>query len=98
MKERSRLKKCAFDDGIIAVLRHCAKTVFRLLIVDAAFYFSLTVYVLLRYYAHQLGLESFPVSPISCVSGVSAFIIVFFTSQAWQRCVFAASCSRAACS
>ena len=93
MKERSRLKKCAFEDGIIAVFRHCAKTVFRLLVVDAAFYVSIAVYVLLRYYAHRLGVESFPVSPISCVSGVSAFIIVFFTSQAWQRCVGVASSS-----
>ena len=74
VKERTRLKKCAFDDGLVAVFRHGAKTVFRLVVFDAAFYISIVVYVLLRYYAHELGVESFPVSPIACVGSLAAFI------------------------
>jgi hypothetical protein len=85
VKERSRLKKCAFEDGLAAVFRHGAKTVFRLVIFDAAFYVSIVVYVLLRYYSHELGVDAFPMSPIACVGSLAAFIVVFFTSQAWQR-------------
>lgn len=85
VKERSRLKKCAFDDGLFAVIRHGAKTVFRLLVHDSAFFISTGGYVLLRYYARDIGVEPFPLSPVSAVGSLAAFIVVFFVSQAWQR-------------
>ncbi len=87
VRQRAKLKNSAFEDGLAAVVRHFAKTVFRLLLFDAAFYTSVFGYVLLRWYGRSEGLEAFPLTPISCVGSLAAFIIVFFTSQAWQRFV-----------
>ena len=69
------------------MVRHFKKTVFRLLLFDGAFYTSCFGYVPLRWYARHGGLNAFPLTPISCVGSLAAFIVVFFTSHAWQRFV-----------
>jgi hypothetical protein len=80
VRQRTKLKKGAFEDGIAAVVRHFAKTVFRLLLFDTSFYISLIGYVLLRWYGRAVGLQAFPLTPISCVGSLAAFIIVFYSA------------------
>ena len=87
LRQRAKLKSGAFEDGLPAVVHHWRKTVLRLLITDGAFYTSLVGYVLLRWHGRAAGLSAFPLTPISCVGSLASFIVVFYTSQAWQRFV-----------
>ena len=53
---------------------------------DVQFWLSQAGYVLLRFYARKYGCTAFPsLTPVSAVGSLSAFILVFFTSQAWSR-------------
>lgn len=85
MRSRNKLKNSAFEDGLPAVVRHVAKTVFRLLIHDGAFYTSLVGYVLLRWYGRSVGVQAFPLTPISSVGSLAAFIVVFFSARLARR-------------
>ena len=85
VRSRAKLKNSAFEDGLSSVVRHGAKTVFRLLIYDAAFYTSISGYVLLRWYGRSVGLQAFPLSPITSVGSLAAFIVVFFSASRCRR-------------
>ncbi len=94
VRDRTKLKNSAFDDGLVAVFRHSAKTVFRLLLFDTAFYISVVGYVLLRWYGRSVGLDAFPLTPISCVGSLAAFIIVFFSAFGNKDACLRAACQR----
>jgi hypothetical protein len=64
---------------------HWTKTVFRVVVYDVGFYVSVVTYVLLRWYSRTIATPAFPFTLISAVGSLAAFIVVFYTSQAWGR-------------
>lgn len=86
VETRNKLKRLAFEDRISSLVSSFSKTCFRFLLWDFQFWMSQAGYVALRYYAKSTGCSAFPsLTPVSAVGSLSAFIIVFFTSQAWNR-------------
>lgn len=86
LRQRAKLKKDAFKDGVFDLVRDAGKSALRWVGMDPSFWVAQGVYTLLRVYARGKGATPFPtLTPLSAVGSLCAFIVVFYTSQAWSR-------------